>query len=390
MRTKLIYLDNNATTPMDPRVREAMLPFLGELFGNPSSPYTAGRAARDAVEEARGNVAALIGADPDGVVFTSGGTESINTAVRAALAAQPGKRHIVTTTIEHSATKALCEKLIREGCEVTWIPVDANGQPDPAVFTAALRPDTAIATVVWANNETGVILPVAELARIADERRIVFHADAVQAVGKLPVDLRSVPVHLMSLSAHKFHGPKGAGALFVRPGLGLPALILGGGQERGRRAGTENVAGLVGTGMAAGLATSALTTDLPRVAALRDHFESGVSARFPEVRFHGNRGERLANTTNFALPGLEAHALLIGLDRLGVACSIGSACTSGIPDASHVLRAMGVTDSEAKASLRFSFSRMNTTEEADAALEALVGVAVNFFEKISCGEKASR
>jgi len=367
----MIYLDNNATTPIDARVREVMWPCLGEKFGNPSSPHAAGRAARAAVEKARGQVAALIGAREEAMVFTSGGTESINTAVRGALAAQPGKRHIVTSAIEHSATKNLCEQLAGEGCEVTWLPVDAGGQLDHAAYLQALRPDTAIVTMVWANNETGVIFPIEVLARAADERSIVFHADAVQAAGKVPIDLARVPVHLLSLSSHKLHGPKGVGALFVRPGLGLPPQLLGGGQEHGRRAGTENVPGIVGFGAAAELAASALACEMPRVAALRDAFEAGVRERFREVRFHGDLAHRLPNTTNFALPGCEAQGLLAGLDRLGVACSVGSACTSGAVDASHVLRAMGVGDEEAKSSLRFSFSRLNTAEEVPAALAAL-------------------
>ena len=371
----MIYLDNNATTPVDPRVREAMMPFLGESFGNPSSAHGAGRAARAAVERAREQVGELLGAAADGVIFTSGGTESINTAVRGALAAQPAKRHIITSAIEHSATKNLCEQLAREGCEVTWLPVDQAGRPDLAHYAEALRADTAIVTVVWANNETGVLFPVEEMALLADERRIVFHADAVQAAGKVDLDLARVPVHLLSLSAHKFHGPKGAGALYIRPGLGLPALLRGGGQENGRRGGTENVPGLVGLGAAAELAQAALAAAMPRVAALRDDFEDAVRARFPAARFHGDPAHRLPNTTNFALPDFEAEGLLIGLDRLGVACSVGSACSSGTPDASHVLRAMGVSDDEARSSLRFSFSRMNTADEAGAAVEALAEAA---------------
>ena len=367
----MIYLDNNATTPVDPRVREAMLAFLGEKFGNPSSPHAAGRAAREAIAMARGQVAALLGASEEAVIFTGGGTESITTAIRGALAAQPGKRHIVTSSIEHSATKNLCEQLGREGYEVTWLRVDAGGRPDPAEFAAALRADTAVVSVIWANNETGVLFPVEEMARLADERRIVFHVDAVQAAGKIPIDLARVPLHLLSLAAHKFHGPKGVGALFVRPGLGLPPLLRGGGQESGRRAGTENVPGIVGLGVAAELAAAALPLEMPRVAALRDDFEAGVRARFPEARFHGDPSHRLPNTTNFALPGRDAQGLLAGLDRLGVACSIGSACTSGEVDASHVLRAMGVGDDEARSSLRFSFSRMNTADEVPSALVAL-------------------
>jgi len=367
----MIYLDNNATTPLDPRVREAMLPFLGEKFGNPSSPHAAGRAARVAMEKARAQVSALVGASADSIVFTGGGTESITTAIRGALAAQPGKRHIVTSSIEHSATKNLCEQLAREGCEVTWLRVDAGGRPDLGEFAAALRADTALVSVIWANNETGVLFPVEEMARLADERRIVFHVDAVQAAGKIPIDLARVPLHLLSLAGHKFHGPKGVGALFVRSGLGLPPLLRGGGQESGRRAGTENVPGIVGLGAAAELALSALPSEIPRVAALRDALEAGVRAIFPDARFHGAPSHRLPNTTNFALPGRNAQGLLAGLDRLGVACSIGSACTSGEVDASHVLRAMGVGDDEARSSLRFSFSRMNTTGEVPAALAAL-------------------
>jgi cysteine desulfurase len=371
----MIYLDNNATAPVDPRVREAMLPFLGDQFGNPSSPHAAGRAARAALEKARAQVAAWLGAREDAIVFTSGGTESINTAVRGALAAQPGKRHIVTSAIEHSATKNLCGQLVREGCEVTWLPVDGGGGLDYGAYLAALRPDTAVVTMVWANNETGVIFPIEALARAADERSIVFHADAVQAAGKVPLDLGRVPVHLLSVSAHKLHGPKGVGALFVRPGMGLPPLLFGGGQEGGRRAGTENVPGIVGMGAAAELAAAARPVEMPRVAALRDEFEAAVRARIPQARFHGDPAQRLPNTTNFALPGFDAQALLLALDRLGVACSIGSACSSGVPDASHVLRAMGVPDDEARSSLRFSFSRMNTAEEGISAVEALTEAA---------------
>ncbi len=367
----MIYLDNNATTPVDPRVREAMLPFLGESFGNPSSPHAAGRAAREAVEKARAQVAALLGGRAESIIFTGGGTESITTAIRGALAAQPDKKHIVTSSIEHSATKNLCEQLEREGYEVAWLRVDAGGRPDLGEFAAALRVNTALVSVIWANNETGVIFPIEEMARVADGRRVVFHVDAVQAAGKVPIDLARVPVHLLSLAAHKMHGPKGVGALFVRSGLGLPPLLRGGGQESGRRAGTENVAGIVGFGVAAELAAAALPEEMPRVAALRDEFESGVRALFPDARFHGDPAHRLPNTTNFALPGRDAQGFLAGLDRLGVACSVGSACTSGEVGASHVLRAMGVGDDEARSSLRFSFSRMNTADEVHGALAAL-------------------
>ncbi len=374
----MIYLDNNATTPVHPLVREAMLPFLGEMFGNPSSPHAAGRAARDAVEQARARVAALLGAAPDSIVFTTSGTEAINTAVRGALTAQPGKRHIVTSATEHSATRKLCERLAGEGCEVTWLRVDAAGLPCPDEFAAALRPDTAIATLAWANNETGVIFPIEEMARAADARRVVFHVDAVQAAGKIPIDLSRVPAHLFSISAHKFHGPKGAGALFVRPGMGLPPLLLGGDQERGRRAGTENVPGIVGLGVAAELASAAPASEMPRVAAMRDGFEDAVRAAFPQARFHGDTAHRLPNTSNFALPGLDARGLIAALDRLGVACSAGSACSSGSPDASHVLRAMGVPDDEARASLRFSFGVVNAPGDAGAAVAALAEAVRRF------------
>lgn len=367
----MLYFDNNATTPLAPEVREAMLPFLGGNAGNPSSAHTAGRAARRAVENARAQMAALLGAIPDALIFTSGGTESINTAVRGALVAQPQKRHIVTSAIEHSATKNLCEYLEREGYEITWLGVDENGLPSMDEFVSSLRGDTALATLLWANNETGVIFPMEEMARTAHERRIIFHVDAVQAVGKLSINLANTPIHLLSVSAHKFHGPMGVGALFVRQGLGLPPLILGGGQEHGRRGGTENVSGIIGMGQAAELARAALTGDMPRVAEMRDALEADVRRLVPQARFHGDPQHRLPNTTNFALPGLDARALLVVLDRLGVACSIGSACSSGSPDASHVLRAMGVPEDEAKSSLRFSLSRMNHPEEIPAVIQAL-------------------
>lgn len=367
----MLYFDNNATTPLDSRVREAMLPFLDESAGNPSSAHSAGRAARRAVETARELVASLVGAAAESVIFTSGGTESINTALRGALAAQPHKRHIVTSAVEHSATKTLCEYFEREGCEVTWLGVGSGGFPSAEEFAAALRPDTAIASVLWANNETGVVFPIEEMARHANERRVVFHADAVQAAGKIPVDLSHVPVHLLSISAHKFYGPMGTGALFVRSGMGLPPWLLGGGQENGRRSGTENVPGIVGMGRAAELAREAMDADAQRLSALRDSFEEGVRTRFPNARFHGDPSRRLPNTSNFALPGIEAKALLVVLDRLGIACSTGSACNSGSPDASHVLRAMGVDNDEAKSSLRFSFGRMNREEDAAAAVEIL-------------------
>ena len=367
----MIYLDNNATTPVDPRVLEAMLPFLGEQAGNPSSPHAPGRAARAAMEKAREQVASMLGARADEIVFTGGGTESINTAIRGALAAQPGKRRIVTSSIEHSATMNLCAQLEREGFQVVRLPVDRGGRPDLEEYRNALGDDVALVTFIWANNETGVLFPVEEMAALADERRIVCHIDAVQAAGKVPIDLGHVLAHMVSLSAHKFHGPKGVGALFVRSGLGLPPLLRGGGQESGRRAGTENVPGIVGLGEAAELAVAALPAEMPRVATLRDDFEAGVRERFPDARFHGDTAHRLPNTTNFALPGFDAQSLLAGLDRLGVACSVGSACTSGEIDASHVLRAMGVGDKEARSSLRFSFGRMNSAREVPAALAAL-------------------
>ena len=371
----MIYLDNNASTPVDPRVVEALLPFLVEQHGNPSSPHGSGRVAQAALGQARAQVASLLGARAEEIFFTGGGTESINTAIRGALSAQPGKRHIVTSAIEHSATRQLCRQLEREGCEVTWLPVDAEGRPDLTQYRAVLREDTALVSVIWANNETGVLFPIEEMAAWADGRRVVLHVDAVQAVGKVPVDLSRARAHLLSLSAHKFHGPKGAGALFVRSGMGLPPWLLGGGQEGGRRAGTENVPGIVGMGAAAELASYALEKDMPRVAAMRDDFERGVREKFPAVRFHGSAAERLPNTTNFALPGYDAAGMLAGLDRLGVACSLGSACTSGQVDASHVLQAMGLSEDEARASLRFSFSRMNMAGDVAGALRALVEAA---------------
>ncbi len=370
----MIYLDNNATTRPDPRVLEAMRPFLESAWGNPASSHRAGREARAGMERARAQVAALLGGRDEEIVFTSGGTESINTAVRGALVAQPKRRRMVLSAIEHSATKVLAEQLSRGGVEVTVVPVDAGGQPDLDFYGDALGPDVAVVSMLWANNETGVVFPVAEMAAMARARGIPFHVDAVQAAGKVALQPLPEGVAMLSLSGHKFHGPKGTGALFVARGLGLPPLLAGGGQEGGRRSGTENVAGIAGLGLAAELAREALPEMCGRVAACRDAFEAGLTSVFPEVRIHGDRLRRLPNTTNFAVPGLDAPAAALLLDEVGVACSVGSACSSGHPQASHVLQAMGISPAEARSSLRFSWSRMNHPEDGPEALRLLAGV----------------
>jgi cysteine desulfurase len=342
-------------------------------LGNPSAvTHFFGREAAAAVEGARAAIARVIDAQPDEIVFTSGATEADNLAILGLARGRADRgRHLISSRTEHKAVLDACKALHKRGCSVSFVEPTREGRIEPEAVLALLRPDTQLVSIMHANNETGVLLPVVEMARLADERRIVFHTDAVQAAGKIAIDLDRGPMHLLSISAHKFHGPKGAGALYVRPGMGLPPLLFGGGQERGRRAGTENVPGIVGMGAAAELARVALPGEMPRVAAMRDVFEAALRERFAGVKFHGDPAHRLPNTSNFALPGLEAHDLLAGLDRLEVACSIGSACSSGSPDASHVLRAMGVPDELARSSLRVSFSRMNKPEEALRSIEAL-------------------
>jgi cysteine desulfurase len=368
-----VYLDHNATTPLDPRVLEAMLPWFRERFGNAGSAHFLGLEAEGAVVQARAQVAALLGADPAEIVFTSGGTESLNHAFRGIFEAQPGKRHFVTTAVEHSAVQALVAWLRQHGATVTLLGVDATGRLDLGALEAALGPDTALLSVMAASNETGVLFPLEEVARIARAKGVLLHTDATQAVGRVPIDLKRLPVDLLTLSGHKLHGPKGTGALFIRRGLRLRPLLVGGQQERGRRGGTENVPGLVGLGWAAELAAQRLP-EAEAIQALRDRLEAGLD---PDVIVHGQGTERLPNTTLASFPGLEGEALLLKLSQAGICVSVGSACTTGQREPSHVLKALGVDPALARGTLRFSLGRGTTAEEIDRTLEVL---------SIACGE----
>ncbi len=374
-----VYLDYNATTPVAPAVLEAMLPFLGENFGNAGSVHSAGQRARAAVDAARESVAALIGAKASEIVFTSGGTEADNLAIFGTVAASSKPRkHIITTAIEHHAILHSCEELERQGIDVTVVPVgrgpNSQGVVDPEDIRRALRPETVLITVMHANNELGTIQPIEEIARIAAEAGVRFHCDGVQSAGKVPLDVNRLGVDLLSISAHKFYGPKGVGALYVRTGTNLVPRFFGGHAERDRRAGTENVPGIIGIGKAAELARKLLAEDAARIAPLRDRLESALLERIPSARVSGDRAHRVPNTTNISFPGAAGEALLIALDLQGVECSTGAACSSGSTEPSHVLTAAGLSRDEARASLRFSLGRPTTAAEIDRAIEIIPGV----------------
>ena len=367
-----VYLDNNATTKVADEVIEAMLPFLKERWGNPSSMHDFGGQVRKDVEAAREKVAALLGAaDPTEIIFTSCGTESDNTAINSALAAQPDKKHIVTTRVEHPAVLAMVNYLKRKGYEVTELGVDGEGHLDLEELRRSIRKDTALVTVMWANNETGVIFPIEEIGAICRERGVLFHTDAVQAVGKIPMSLKDMPVDMLSLSGHKFHAPKGVGALYVRRGVPFRPFLRGGHQERGRRGGTEAVPNIVALGKAAELAAEHVEYEQTEVRRLRDKLEEGIIAKIPDIRINGDRVQRLPNTVNVSFEYVEGEAILLHLSDAGIAASSGSACSSGSLEPSHVLRAMGVPFTVAHGSIRFSLSRYNTDEDIDYTLEHL-------------------
>jgi cysteine desulfurase len=372
---KAVYLDNNATTRVDPDVVAAMLPFFTEHYGNPSSIHSFGSAVGDALKTARRHVQALLGAEFDHeIVFTSGGTESNTTALLSAVETQSGRSEIVTTAVEHPSVLALCKDLAdHRGFKVHLVPVDSRGRLDLEAYRAALGPRTAVASAMWANNETGTLFPVEHLAEWAHEAGALFHTDAVQAAGRESIVLRGTKIDLLSLSGHKLHGPKGVGALFVRKGVRLHPLLRGH-QERGRRAGTENTAGIVGLGEAARLAASRREDDQRRVSGLRDRLEAGVLARIDCAAMAGDRQNRLFNTTNITFEFLESEALLTHLSRAGVAASSGSACTSGSMEPSHVLRAMRVPYPAAQGAIRFSLSRESDDADVDRVLEILPAV----------------
>lgn len=366
-----IYLDNNATTKVAEEVLEVMLPYLREYYGNPSSMHTFGGQVARTVKAARERVAALLGAEPSEIIFTSCGSEGDNTAIRAALTTQPQKKHIVTTLVEHPAVLNLCKRLEKEGYSVTYLPVDGKGQLDLNALKTSLTDNTALVSVMCANNETGTIFPIERIGQIVKERGILFHVDAVQAVGKIPMNMKESTVDFLVLSGHKLHGPKGIGALYVRKGVRFRPLIFGGHQERGRRGGTENVPAIVGLGKAAELAIQHVEEEVTRVRELRDRLEQGLLSRIPHSQLNGHPAIRLPNTTNIGFKYIEGEAILLSLDRYGICASSGSACSSGSLEPSHVLRAMGLPYTILHGSIRFSLSRYTTAAEINQVLEVM-------------------
>jgi cysteine desulfurase len=374
---KVIYMDNNATTRVAPEVVLAMMPYLTESYGNPSSMHTFGGQVGLAIKEARRKVASLLGAEPEEITFTSCGTESDSTAILSALRTYPEKRHVITTRVEHPAVKNLCENLetvTGHKYRVTRLKVDAEGMLDLAEYEAALTDDTAIVSVMWANNETGVIFPVAAMANMAKQRGILFHTDAVQAVGKIAIDLKNLDVDFLSLSGHKLHAPKGVGVLYIKRGTLFIPFMTGGHQEHGRRGGTENVASLVGLGCACQLAEEKMAEENSRVKRLRDRLEAGLLQKIPKSMLNGHKIERLPNTANISFEYVEGEAILLHMNEHGICASSGSACTSGSLEPSHVLRAMGVPFTAAHGSIRFSLSVYNTEEEVDLVIDRMPAI----------------
>ncbi|MEN2495173.1 MAG: Cysteine desulfurase NifS [Hyphomicrobiaceae bacterium hypho_1] len=372
MTTSGIYFDNNATTQVAPEVLEAMLPFFTEQFGNPSSIHQFGNQVGRMISKARNQVQMLIGAEFDSeVVFTSCGTESDVTAIMSAVKAHPQRKTIITTAVEHPAILAVCEQLEKEGYNITRLSVDEKGRLDLDIYKSLLNDDVAIVTVMWANNETGTIFPVVEMAELASDAGVMFHTDAVQAIGKLPIDLKSTKIDMLSLSGHKLHAPKGIGALYLRRGTRFRPLMRGGHQERGRRAGTENTASIVGLGVAAELALDRLEDENVRVRALRDRLENGILSSNSHCFVTGDLDNRLPNTSNIAFEYIEGEAILMMLNKKGIAASSGSACTSGSLEPSHVMSAMGIPFTAAHGTTRFSLSYYNTPDEIDLTIAAV-------------------
>lgn len=368
---KPIYLDNNATTAIAPEVLGEMLPYLREFYGNPSSMHTFGGRLHRKVEEARERVASLINAEPDEIIFTSCGTESDNTAIMSAVESYPAKKHIITTRVEHPAVLNFCRHLTRKGFRATFLPVDGLGKLETSTFLKSIEDSTVVVSIMHANNETGVLFPVDELSRAAKERGVLFHTDAVQTAGKILIDVKQLPVDMLSLSGHKLHAPKGAGALFVRKGTRFYPYIIGGHQERGRRAGTENVASIAALGKACLIAKENMLKESGQVRALRDRLEKALLAKCPDARVNGDRENRLPNTTNISFEFVEGEAILLRLNEYGICASSGSACTSGSLEPSHVLRAMGVPHTAIHGSIRFSLSRYNTAQEIERVIEIM-------------------
>lgn len=367
----VIYVDNNATTQVSPEVIEEMLPYFNEFYGNPSSMHMFGGKVEHKITEARKRLAALLGAAPEEIIFTGCGTESDSTAIRAAILSNPDKKHILTSRVEHPAIKNHYEYLSKNGYRVTFVPVDRKGRLDLDYLYKNLSDDTALVSIMWANNESGVIFPLEEISRVVREKGIVFHTDAVQAVGKFPIDLKTIDVDMLSLSGHKLHGPKGVGALYVRRGTKYTPFIIGGHQEKGRRGGTENVASIIGLGKAAELAAAHLSDNNNQIKQLRDKLENEILKRVPNTIINGDRNNRLPNTTSIAFEYVEGESILLMMDEFGICASSGSACTSGSLEPSHVLRAMGVPFTAAHGSVRFSLSKYNTEEEINFIIEKL-------------------
>jgi cysteine desulfurase len=380
---QVIYMDNNATTRIAPEVLDAMMPYLTEFYGNPSSMHNFGGQVGREVTKAREKVAGLLGAETEEITFTSCGTESDSTAIISALQAFPEKRHIVTTRVEHPAVKTLCDnldKLTGHKHRVTRLKVSSDGSLDLEEYKAALNDDTAIVSIMWANNETGVIFPVEEMASIAKKRGILFHTDAVQAVGKIPINLKNLDIDFLSLSGHKLHSPKGVGVLYVRRGTPFVPFLAGGHQEKGRRGGTENVASIIGLGKACELAAEKMDDENTKVKALRDKLEKGLLSTVPQSMLNGHKTNRLPNTANISFEFVEGEAILLHLNRHNICASSGSACTSGSLEPSHVLRAMGVPFTAAHGSIRFSLSVYNTEAEVDFVLEKVPSIIASLRE----------
>jgi cysteine desulfurase len=386
----VVYLDNNATTRVDDEAREAMLPYLSDLYGNPSSMHTFGGQVHRFIEKARGNIALLINADPEEIVFTSCGTESDNSAVISALQSSPEKRHIITTRVEHPAVLNCCKALARRGYRITFLPVDKLGNLNIDELQSSMSEDTAVVSVMYANNESGVIFPVDEIASIVKSAGAIFHTDAVQVAGKLPINVKEFPVDMMSLSGHKMHGPKGVGALYIKRGTRFLPYIMGGHQENGRRGGTENVASIVGFGRAAEIAREHLESGDTHVSELRDRLEHGLLQTCPGALINGDRRKRLPNTLNISFEYVEGEAILLRLNEFNICASSGSACTSGSLEPSHVLRAMGVPFTAIHGSVRFSLSRYTSKDDIDTVLQKMPGIIKELRELSPYGREVSK
>lgn len=375
--SNVIYFDNNATTQVAPEVVEAMLPFFKDMYGNASSMHSFGGQVGKYITAAREQIANLLNASPDEIVFTSCGTESDNTAVMSAIETQPEKKHFITTRVEHSAMLAMGDYLEKKGYDVTYLSVDSKGNLDLAELEAAIRPDTALVSIMFANNETGTVFPIAKIAEIVKSKGVLFHVDAVQAVGKEIIDLQKLPIDFLAFSGHKLHAPKGIGVLYIRRGTRFRPFIRGGHQERGRRAGTENAPYIVGLGKACELAGNNIIKERTEVARLRDMLEQGIISKVDRAIINGDKEHRLPNTTNISFEAVEGEAILLMLDQFGICASSGSACTSGSLEPSHVLRAMGVPFNYAHGSIRFSLSRYSTEEEVKKVIEVTPKIIEN-------------